>query len=189
MTDTVIEMDDISGVSLGDVYGNGDTRSVSFPISADIFKAQGGGLNFVHGGCSPQEMIIPLIDVRTEKGRCETTNAEIRFISLTRKITNLVTVLDFMQTEPVSDVVKETRYHVYFVDEKGNRISNECIYIAVKKDADTSKRIFKLRFSFRNMKYDINKKYYLVAFEEKTSLEVLRHEMMIDIAFADDFGF
>lgn len=39
------------------------------------------------------------------------------------------------------------------------------------------------------MKYDINKKYYLVAFEEKTSLEVLRHEMMIDIAFADDFGF
>ena len=80
-----------------------------------------------------------------------------------------------MQTEPVSDVVKETRYHVYFVDEKGNRISNECIYIADKKDADTSKRIFKLRFSFRN--------------EEKTSLEVLRHEMMIDIAFADDFGF
>ena len=61
--------------------------------------------------------------------------------------------------------------------------------LPTKKDADTSKRIFKLRFSFRNMKYDINKKYYLVAFEEKTSLEVLRHEMMIDIAFADDFGF
>ena len=58
-----------------------------------------------------------------------------------------------------------------------------------KKDTDSSKRIFKLRFSFKNMKYDVSRKYYLVAFEEKTGLEVLRHEIVIDIAFADDFGF
>lgn len=95
MTDTVIEMDDISGVSLGDVYGNGDTRSVSFPISADIFKAQGGGLNFVHGGCSPQEMIIPLIDVKTEKSKVETTFAEISMTTNTSKITNLSVNLEF----------------------------------------------------------------------------------------------
>lgn len=189
LTDRDVQGEGVASLPFSSIIGADDSRRVYFPMGSDLFKKQGSGLNYTHGGSSPQEMIIPLIDVRTEKGRCETTNAEIRFISLTRKITNLVTVLDFMQTEPVSDVVKETRYHVYFVDEKGNRISNECIYIADKKDADTSKRIFKLRFSFRNIKYDINKKYYLVAFEEKTSLEVLRHEMMIDIAFADDFGF
>lgn len=189
LTDRDVQGEGVASLPFSSIIGADDSRRVYFPMGSDLFKKPGSGLNYTHGGSSPQEMIIPLIDVRTEKGRCETTNAEIRFISLTRKITNLVTVLDFMQTEPVSDVVKETRYHVYFVDEKGNRISNECIYIADKKDADTSKRIFKLRFSFRNIKYDINKKYYLVAFEEKTSLEVLRHEMMIDIAFADDFGF
>lgn len=119
MTDTVIEMDDISGVSLGDVYGNGDTRSVSFPISADIFKAQGGGLNFVHGGCSPQEMIIPLIDVKTEKSKVETTFAEISMTTNTSKITNLSVNLEFFQRQPVSDVVKPATYHIYFETEDG----------------------------------------------------------------------
>ena len=158
LTDRDVQGEGVASLPFSSIIGADDSRRVYFPMGSDLFKKPGSGLNYTHGGSSPQEMIIPLIDVRTEKGRCETTNAEIRFISLTRKITNLVTVLDFMQTEPVSDVVKETRYHVYFVDEKGNRISNECIYIADKKDADTSKRIFKLRFSFRNIKYDINKK-------------------------------
>ena len=134
-------------------------------------------------------MLIPLIDVRTEKGHCETTNAEIQLISLLRKVTNLVTTLDFMQTDPVSDVVKEAKYRVFFVDEKGDKVSSENIYTADKKDTDSSKRIFKLRFIFKNMQYDIHKKYYLIVCDDKTNLEVLRHEMVIDIAFADDYGF
>ena len=154
-----------------------------------MFKAAGAGLNYVHGGSSPQELIIPLLDVKTEKGRRDTSVAQIALVSLTSKITNLITTLDFIQTEPVSDVVKEMTYRLYFISDDNEKISNENIYIADKKDKDTTKRVFRLRFSFKNKKYDRSRKYYLVAFDDKNDLEVLRHEIIMDIAFADDFGF
>ena len=179
----------VASSAIGMAMQNNDERIVSYPMGADIFKAPGTGMNYVHGGSSPQEMVIPLIEVKTEKGYKETTTAQIALVSLTSKITNLITSLDFVQTEAISETVKETTYRVYFVDGNGEKISNEHLYIADKKDADTVKRVFRLRFSFKNKKYDKMQKYYLVACDDKSSLEVIRHEVMMDIAFADDFGF
>ena len=184
-----IKADGIMSLPLASITGDEDARVVYFPLGSDIFKAAGSGLNYVHGGSSPQELIIPLIDVKTEKGRRDTTTAQIALVSLTSKITNLITTLDFVQTEPISDVVKETTYRLYFISSDNEKISNENIYVADKKDKDTTKRVFRMRFSFKNKKYDKNRKYYLVAFDDKNNLEVLRHEIIIDIAFADDFGF
>jgi uncharacterized protein (TIGR02687 family) len=170
-------------------YYQNEERFVSFPSGSDIFITPGAGVNFVHGGCSPQEMLIPLIEVKTKKGRKETTTAHIALISLTTKITNLITQLDFVQTEAVSDVVKETTYRLYFVDSTGQKISNEQIYIANKKATDTAKRVFRLKFTFKNQKYNRFQNYYLVAQDDFNGMEVIRHEVIMDIAFADDFGF
>lgn len=179
----------VAATAVGTTMQNKDERMVSYPVGADIFKAPGSSLNYVHGGCSPQEMLVPLIEVKTEKGYKETTTAQIALVSLTSKITNLITSLDFVQTDAVSDVVKETTYRIYFVDDNDEKISNEHLYVADKKDKDTVKRVFRLRFSFKNKKYSKNQKYYLVAYDDNNSLEVLRHEIVMDIAFADDFGF
>jgi len=179
----------VAATAVGVMMQNKDERMVSYPVGADIFKAPGSGLNYVHGGSSPQEMLIPLIEVKTERGYKETTTAQIALVSLTSKITNLITSLDFVQTEAVSDVVKETTYRVYFVDGNGEKISNEHLYVADKKDKDTVKRVFRLRFSFKNKKYSKSQKYYLVAYDDNNALEVLRHEIIMDIAFADDFDF
>ena len=179
----------VAATAVGAMMQTKDERMVSYPVGTDIFKAPGSGMNYVHGGCSPQEMLIPLIEVKTEKGYKETTTAQIALVSLTSKITNLITSLDFVQTDAVSDVVKETTYRIYFVDDNDEKISNEHLYVADKKDKDTVKRVFRLRFSFKNKKYSKNQKYYLVAYDDNNSLEVLRHEIVMDIAFADDFGF
>lgn len=184
-----ISTEGVDSTVVGIMMQNKDERKVSYPIGADIFKAPGTGMNFVHGGSSPQEMIIPLIEVKTERGYKETTTAQIALVSLTTKITNLITSLDFVQTDAVNDVVKETTYRIYFVDDNDEKISNEHLYVADKKDKDTVKRVFRLRFSFKNKKYSKNQKYYLVAYDDNNSLEVLRHEIVMDIAFADDFGF
>lgn len=184
-----ITTEGVAATAVGAMMQNKDERMVSYPVGADIFKAPGSGMNYVHGGCSPQEMLVPLIEVKTEKGYKETTTAQIAFVSLTSKITNLITSLDFVQTDAVSDVVKETTYRIYFVDDNDEKISNEHLYVADKNDKDTVKRVFRLRFSFKNKKYSKNQKYYLVAYDDNNSLEVLRHEIVMDIAFADDFGF
>ena len=166
-----------------------NTLTVSYPTAANVFKVAGGGENYVHGGSSPQEMIVPVLDVRMEKGRMETTTVQLTLVSILKKITNLITALDFMQNEPISDTVRETTFRVYFVGEDNERISNENIVVADKRGETAAERMFRLRFSFKNQKYDNKKPYYLVAYDDKNSVEVLRRQVVMDIAMADDFGF
>jgi uncharacterized protein (TIGR02687 family) len=184
-----MEDDGIASYAMDKILGNKDTKWVSVPVSSNVFKVTGGGQNFVHGGSSPQEMIVPVINVKVEKGHADTRPAQIVLVSMVQKITNLISSLDFIQSEPISDVIKETSYKVFFISEDNEKISNECIYIADKKDEDPSKRIFRLKFNFKNKQYDKSKQYYLVAYDEKNDVEVLRHGVVMDIAFADDFGF
>lgn len=189
ITKDSLEEDGVMSLSLGKVLGNSDEKNVALPMSTHVFKVAGGGQNFVHGGSSPHEMMVPIIDVKVEKGYAETRLAQIDLVSIVHKVTNLITSLEFIQTETVSDVVKETSYKIYFISEENEKISNECIYIADKKNPDASKRMFRLKFNFKNKQYDKTKRYYLVAYDDKNDVEVLRRDMMMDIAFADDFGF
>lgn len=189
VSNNAIVDDGIASALMGWILNNDDSKVVSFPISSNVFKMPGGGQNYVHGGSSPQEMIVPVIDVHTERYHTETKPVQIALVSMVQKITNLIASLDFIQTDPVSDVVKATSYKLFFISEDNEKISNECIYVADKKDIQPQKRIFRLRFNFKNKQYDKAKKYYLVAYDEKNDWEALRHDVIMDVAFANDFGF
>lgn len=185
-----VQEDGICSLSLGYILGNDDDKIVSFPIGTSVFKTQGsGGQNYVHGGSSPEEMLVPVVEVKMEKGKAETSSAQIMLVSLVNKITNLITTLDFIQTEPVSDVVKAATYKVCFIDDKGQTISNEAMIAADKRDTDSLKRVFRVKFTFKNQKYDRNAQYYLVAIDTVSGMEAFRHQITMDLAFADDFGF
>ncbi len=93
-----IRADGIECLGFSTILGNDDTKSVTVPAGANIFKAPGGGQNYVHGGASPQEMLIPVIDVKTLKGH--------------------------METKPVTDVIKATTYKLFFISEDNEKISN-----------------------------------------------------------------
>lgn len=182
--------DGVCNLNLGYILDNEDSKVVSFPCSTSVFKIPGsGGQNYVHGGSSPQEMLVPVIDIKMEKGHMETKTVQIMLVSLIQKITNLITTLDFIQSEPVSDVVKATTFRLYFVSEDGEKISGENIYVADNRDPASQNRIFRMRFTFKNKKYDKDKHYYLVAYDDSNDLEVFRHAVVMDLAFADDFGF
>lgn len=181
--------DGIENLSMGDILQNDDVRAVSFPVGANVFKVAGGGQNYVHGGSSPQEMLVPVLDVRMEKGHMESRNAQIAMVSMTRKITSKITVLDFIQSEPVGDTVRSAAYKLFFLSDTNERISNEVTLFADSRELDSQKRIYRLKFQFKDRKYDRQKEYYLVVCDESTGLEVFRQPMMIDLAFADDFGF
>ena len=189
MSKAPVEDDGIDHMSMGRVLGNNDDKFVSYPVSSNVFKVTGGGANFVHGGSSPQEMLVPVLEVKMERGHMETKNAEIALVSIAHKITNLITSMDFIQSEAVSDVVKAAKYRIYFISEDNEKISNENTYVADSREESAQKRIFRLRFTFKNKKYDKDKQYYLVVYEEDTGLEQWRHPVIMDIAFADDFGF
>ena len=179
----------VQNIAMGRILNNGDQKVVSFPVSSNVFKVAGGGQNFVHGGSSPQEMLVPVLDIKMERGHMETRPAQIALVSIVQKITNLITTMDFIQSDAVTDTIKKTTYKMYFISEDNEKISNENTYIADSRDADPQKRIFRMRFTFKNKKYDKYKQYYLVVYDEATGIEAFRHPVIMDLAFADDFGF
>ena len=72
---------------------------VDTPVGADIFKVAGGGQNYVHGGTSLQEMIVPVIELTTNTRGVAYDYVDVVLTSVTRKVTNLITYFDFIQTE------------------------------------------------------------------------------------------
>lgn len=181
--------DGIASMEMGKILRSSDTKWVSYPIGDDVFKVTGGGQNYVHGGSSPQEMLVPVLDLKMERGHMDTRNASLALVSMVRKITNKITVLDFIQSEPVSDVVKAATYRLFFVSDDNERISNENSCIADSRDQNASKRIFRMKFQFKDKKYDKDKQYFFVIYDDATGLEVFRHPVIMDMAFADDYGF
>ena len=184
-----LEDDGIDHMSMGRVLGNEDSKVVSYPVSSNVFKVAGGGANYVHGGSSPQEMLVPVLEFKMERGHMETKNAEIALVSIVHKITNLITSMDFIQSDAVSDTVKAAKYRIFFLSEGNEKISNENSYVADSREENAQKRIFRMRFTFKNKKYDKDKQYYLVVYDEESGLEQWRQPVIMDIAFADDFGF
>lgn len=184
-----ISDDGVENIGLGFILGNDDQKVVTYPTSSNVFKVPGGGQNFVHGGSSPQEMLVPVIDIKMERGKQETKNVSIALVSMVQKITNLITTMDFIQSDPVSDTIKQTTFKMVFKSEDDEKISNENTYVADSREPDSTKRIFRMRFNFKNQKYDVTKQYYLVVYDANTDIEIFRHSVIMDLAFADDFGF
>jgi uncharacterized protein (TIGR02687 family) len=184
-----VAVDGILNFSLGYLGSENEGKCVTVPRGADIFKVSGGGQNYVHGGISLQELIVPVIKLKTARYKKETGQVEVTLVSLSRKVTNLITYLDFMQNENVSDTLLPVVLKIYFINDAGEKISNENIVYADKKNDPPEKRMFKEKFTFRNRKYSKSERYYLVMIDDKTDVELGRYEFTIDIVFSDDFGF
>ncbi|MCB6346662.1 BREX-1 system phosphatase PglZ type A [Enterocloster lavalensis] len=180
--------DGVYALPLGDCLLNGDDRFVMLPKGMSVFKA-GGGMNYVHGGSSPQELLLPCIFVRTQKGLVATEDAKLLLVTNLSKITNLLTTVDFLQEEPVSDVIKETDYRIRFQTEDGEVISNEILYTADSRSEDPRERMFRLKFDIKRKSYEDNKKYFLKIFHEKKGTECLSRQILMDLPYTDDFGF
>jgi uncharacterized protein (TIGR02687 family) len=164
------------------------------PRGANRFPVKGGGANYVHGGALPQEIVVPLVHIKNERGRSakNVQKVAVTLTSISRKITNAITYLEFFQTEKLVDKLRPCRLKLYLADQDGNRISNENIIIADIKSDDPAERKFREKFVLKNMKYDKSQKYYLIMEdeEEQVEKEYGRIPFMVDLAFSsDDFSF
>ena len=175
-------------VSLSMDYLNMDLYA-TVPVGADVFKTQGAGLNFVHGGASLEECIIPLLDVKGGKGAKNQKTVELQLISTKNKITNHEVMLTFFQKENISQDVLPLEASVYFVDDDNNKISGENIIFANKNSDSAQDREFKEKFTLLQKQYDKSKNYYLIIRDLNDDIEVERIPFTIDMAFQDGFDF
>lgn len=163
---------------------------VTTPIGTDIFKVAGGGQNYVHGGSSLQEMLIPVIEVTTNAKFVAYDYVDVVLTSINRKVTNLITYFDFIQTEKVTDTMKARSLVAYFTTEDGEKISFDVPIMANSREDAPEKRTFHEKFTLKSREYKYGDKYYLVLADANDEKNILQqYEFMIDIAFVDDFGF
>ena len=155
------------------------------------FKVQGGGANFVHGGASLHEMIVPLITYKnkrnTQKGAVTAKKTHIKLTSTIRRITNSGFRLSFYQTDPVVDRILPTTVKAYFVDENDKIISNEELIIGDKKSSNPDDRTFKVKYNLKSMIYNQNDLYYLVIKDSETNIIIEKIQFNISLAIMSDF--
>lgn len=170
------------------------------PRESVRIKKKGGGLNFVHGGISLQEMVVPVIEYhylrndskayQRNKAKYDTKPAEVSLLSASRKISNMIFSLNFYQKDAVSDNRSAANYLLYFVDSDGKQISDTAKIIADKTNENGQERVFRCSFNLKSLKYDNRASYFLVIADESGLQMPQKEEFQIDIAFAvDEFDF
>lgn len=160
------------------------------PLDTIRIKVPGGGQNYVHGGISIQEIAVPVITFKNlkanNKNYVEVKNAELKLLSESRKLSNLLFSLDFFQQQPIGDKIQPCAYSIYMTDDSGMVVSDKQTVIADRTSNNAADRVFRVRFNLKAGNYNRKKVYRLVIANE---IEITEVEFTIDIAFADDFGF
>jgi hypothetical protein len=178
LTDEIV---DIPYTKEFDSYG----IKVVVPESYDFFKTQGGGTQYIHGGASLQEIMIPLIrisELRSRTVSSEPTEVGVRLKSTQRKITRRDgIVLEFEQFEKVEGKKREREIAVVLVDDLNNPVSPETRFWANSSSDEIEDRLTRIRFTLNNILFDRNNRYYLLIKDATTDELIDKQQFIIDI--------
>jgi uncharacterized protein (TIGR02687 family) len=149
-----------------------------------------GGARFIHGGAMPQEVVVPLVQVRELEGKAAEQQAVkqvgVSLLGSNRKIVNSIQKFELIQTDKVSDRMTP-RTLVISLRHGDTLISNEetLTFDSASDSMEERKRTVKLMLEKGN--YDTRKEYCLVLRDPETRIEYERVPMTIDLAFTNDF--
>jgi uncharacterized protein (TIGR02687 family) len=114
----------------------------------------GGGQRFVHGGATPQECIVPLIEYRQIKGKARKAMEErvhVRVASIQKVITSYQFIVPFFQEEKVSNELFPRTLRAAFY-RNNERISNE-LSITFNSTGEVTERQTNVTFHLLEDKY------------------------------------
>jgi len=193
LTQDTGEKSGLLDIHIDSIIQNEHRITTYVPKATIRFKMQGTGVNFVHGGASLQEIVVPLIQYKNirsgQRKSREIEKVEIKLTSTTRKITNSLFNLAFFQTEKVEDKRIPRTVQIYMADERDDVISNEETVIGDRVFDKPEERTFKLRFALKAVPYDKHKKYFLVIKDAETGVVVEKILFEINLGIVSDFDF
>ena len=163
-------------------------------------KKKGGGLNFVHGGISLQEMVVLVLNFEyfrqstqkylNKKDELDTKPVEVDLVSSNRLISNMIFNLNFLQKDPVGGNRQSASYQVYFEDSEKQKVSDINRIIADKESDNPKERAFRCKFNLKRKKYSRLNTYYLVIADESGLQQPVKEEFHINISIpTDDIDF
>lgn len=181
--------DGVCHMAMKDILGGPDDKIVSFPYGLHVFKAS-GSLSYVHGGSSPQELIIPLVTVKMERAHVDTKTAGLTLLTPISRVTSKFVSLEFLQSEPVTAETKAAEYLVYFLSSENEKVSTDAKITADTESEEPDKRRRSVTLRLKdNYYFDRNKTYYLEVVDTRTGVAILHQPLSIELAIQNRFGF
>jgi uncharacterized protein (TIGR02687 family) len=152
---------------------------VSVPDNCGIYKVPGAGQNFVHGGMSPQEIVVPVLTVHTVKGKVTEEYVGLKAASKPT-IRKSGSNISLWQENGVSDKFREATYELWFEDEDGTRVSD--IQTVVANRAEGQEMEHHARFTI-----SVNKGSIFLVIKNKTDEDIpnIKEEYNVQIMFTD----
>jgi len=149
-----------------------------------------GGARFIHGGTMLQEVVVPVVTVRHIKGKGKqetaTKRVGVQVLGVNHRITTPKYRFQLLQTEPVSDRVKEITLKVAIFD--GNEpVTNIDKVTFASTSENMDERTKQVVLALEDRQYDKKTKYRLVMRDADTDIEQSTVDIIIDRAFNDDF--
>ena len=199
VTKKSIKAGNVHSFSLSNLFSQDSSLFVSVPYGDLRFKQKGGGANFVHGGLSPQEIMIPVLiykhvrdkDTLDKKG-IKHGKVSVSVINPSKQITNNRFFVNLFQTQPVTDKLHPVKLSVALWDcdvDPPKKISDEQQVIADSTTVQPAERQFKLTLNLgAGVK---NKTYYLRLLDmdpKAVKQELARVPFEVDLLIQDDFG-
>lgn len=119
------------------------TQSLAAHIPAALLRyaVQGGGSKYIHGGTTLQEIMVPLLTIRTERGAHSPQQVEVALLTDLTTLGSYTLNVSFIQIQSVSNLRRSKRILVYLEDSKQNVISNQLAIIADYHNDSVQQRI------------------------------------------------
>lgn len=156
------------------------------------FKNKGSGLNYVHGGISPQEIVIPVLIYKHNRTDQDLLKKQIKhgyvnleLLNSSRKITTNMPVFNLYQTDRVTDKLKSINCKISLVDENEVKVSDEKTVILNSENEDGNKRVYPLTLTLKSNTQ--NKKHYLRIYEVNQDRVLKSEPFDVDLAMSNDF--
>jgi hypothetical protein len=165
------------------------------PLADLRFKSPGGGVNYVHGGASLQEIVIPVLiynhnryDSDLDRKGIEHGKVEITVLDFHKKITSSPFKIRLLQTGKVTDKREPLNCKISLRDSDGRKVSDEKLVIFNSTSDEPEERIQDVVLTLSsNIK---NKTYNLKVIDEDTNAlqrEKIDIPIEVDILITDDF--
>jgi uncharacterized protein (TIGR02687 family) len=149
-----------------------------------------GGARFIHGGAMPQEVLVPVISIKSLRGKAAVATM-VHKVNITQlgninKVVNNIQIFRFIQTEAVSERTLPRTLMVSLMD--GDKSISNVVQLTFDSDStDMNERVKEARLVVESGDYDKLKEYHLVLRDAETQAEVECYPVGIDLAFANDF--
>ncbi|WP_214044215.1 BREX-1 system phosphatase PglZ type A [Methanomethylovorans sp.] len=192
-----VDLMNVHKFSMDYVIRSGQTIFAYVPQADLRFKMQGSNKNFVHGGASPQEIVIPVLKYSYNKtADLERKGIKYGKVGLTvtnasRKITSSPFSVNILQTEKVTDKLQPRWFKVALWNMEGNefKVSDEKLVIAESSSDDPAERQYKVTLT---LTADVENKFYYIRLLDEDTTEINKDiidpiPFEVDLLIVDDF--